>query len=409
MATLPAGGYLENASRTNAEMKAALEAIRDIMAENIGGEARSELTIASGGVTPPEGSGGGVFTIDTEGNAAADDLDTITQTNTRDGQIIIVMAENAARVVTIRNAQGGAGQVLLTGGANFAFASLGEWIALQRRSTDWVELQRGYGDNYYAEHDFLRIAAVPAHNMLCPHTRLRIDYATAATVTLAADAVVLADSSGRLKRFTPLSETLTLSSTGANGRDVVDNSGNEQASSWYHLFAIGNTDGTLDVFASQVGFPGSGTSIYTRLPSGYTWAGYLGAAYNDGSSNLADFKQRGNLVGSWAGSSVVNAGTAATYTAVALTGSVPITAAAIDLDIRAVATGAVTSVTAVAAAEGSGTSAQYGFVVAASGGASSANMIGRTYGRLMLTTAQQFKYFVSASASCTINLTGWVY
>jgi len=221
--------------------------------------------------------------------------------------------------------------------------------------------------------------------------------------------VVLADSSGRLKRFASLSETLTISSTGANGRDVVDNGGAEQASTWYHLFAIGKTDGTLDVFASQVGFPGSGTSIYTRLPSGYTWAGYLGAAYNDGSSNLVDFKQRGNLVGSWAGSGVVNAGTAATYTAVSLTGSVPITATAIDLDIRAVATGAVTSVTAVAAAEGSGTSAQYGFVVAASGGASSANMIGRTYGRLMLTTAQQFKYFVSASASCTINVTGWVY
>lgn len=142
MSTLPAAGYLENAARTNAEMKAALEAVRDIMAETIGGEARYELTIASGSVTPPEGAGGGVFRLDTEGNAATDTLDTIGQTNTRDGQIIIVMAENASRVVTINHAAGGTGQILLEDSTDFTFASLNAWILLQRRSTDWVELAR---------------------------------------------------------------------------------------------------------------------------------------------------------------------------------------------------------------------------------------------------------------------------
>lgn len=142
MSTLPAAGYLENAVRTNAEMKAALEAVRDIMAETIGGEARYELTIASGSVTPPEGAGGGVFRLDTEGNAATDTLDTIGQTNTRDGQIIIVMAENASRVVTINHAAGGTGQILLEDSTDFTFASLNAWILLQRRSTDWVELAR---------------------------------------------------------------------------------------------------------------------------------------------------------------------------------------------------------------------------------------------------------------------------
>jgi len=142
MSTLPAAGYLENAARTNAEMKAALEAIRDIMAEAVGGEARYELTIASGSVTPPEGAGGGVFRLDTEGNAATDTLDTIAQTNTRDGQIIIVMAENASRVVTVNHAAGGAGQILLEDSTDFTFASLSAWILLQRRSTDWVELAR---------------------------------------------------------------------------------------------------------------------------------------------------------------------------------------------------------------------------------------------------------------------------
>ncbi len=142
MSTLPAAGYLENAARTNAEMKAAFEAIRDIMAETIGGEARYELTIATGAVTPPEGAGGGVFRLDTEGNAASDTLDTIAQTNTRDGQIIILMAENVARVVTLNHAAGGAGQMLLTDATDLVFASLNAWVAFQRRGTDWVELLR---------------------------------------------------------------------------------------------------------------------------------------------------------------------------------------------------------------------------------------------------------------------------
>ena len=142
MSTLPAAGYIENAARTNAETKVALEAIRDIMAENVGGEARAELTIATGSVTPAEGSGGGIFRIDTEGNAAADTLDTIAQTNTRDGQIIILMAENVARVVTLNHAAGGAGQMLLTDATDLVFASLNAWVAFQRRGTDWVELLR---------------------------------------------------------------------------------------------------------------------------------------------------------------------------------------------------------------------------------------------------------------------------
>lgn len=142
MSTLPAAGYIENASRTNAEQKAALEAIRDILAESVGGGARTELTISSGAITPAEGSGGGIFRVDTEGNAAADTLDTIAQTNTRDGQILILMAENAARVVTLNHAAGGSGQMLLENDGDFVFASLDAWVAFRRDGTDWVELCR---------------------------------------------------------------------------------------------------------------------------------------------------------------------------------------------------------------------------------------------------------------------------
>jgi hypothetical protein len=142
MSTLPAAGYLENAARTNAEMKVALEALRDIMAESVGGEAGAELTIASGAVTPAEGVGGGIFRLDTEGNAASDTLDTITQTNTRDGQVIALRAENVARVVTVNHAAGGTGQILLYDATDFVFASASAVLFLRRSGTDWVELHR---------------------------------------------------------------------------------------------------------------------------------------------------------------------------------------------------------------------------------------------------------------------------
>lgn len=145
MSVLPASGYISNAARTNAEQKLALEEVRDAIAESLGGAARSELTISGGAIVPPDGSGGGVHTIDTEGNAASDDLTNITTTNTPEGRLLLLQAENVARVVTVKHAAGGAGQITLIGSADFAFATLSEWLLVQRRSTDWVELARGYG------------------------------------------------------------------------------------------------------------------------------------------------------------------------------------------------------------------------------------------------------------------------
>lgn len=330
--SLPAASYLSNAGRTVAEMKAALDAQRNFIANMIGGGARSSVTISSGSVTPADGASGGWLIVDTEGAAAADDLANIVTTNVPDGAIFYLSCANASRVVTLKNNAGGSGQIQMIDNADFVLNATYKWIKLQRRSTDIFELDRSYGADYPAMHDHMRIASVPAHNILCPHQRLIINYATAATITITADAVVLADSSGRLKRFSSLSETLTISSTGANGRDVVDNAGAEQASVWYHLFAIGKDDGTLDVFASQVGFPGSGTSIYTRLPSGYTWAGYLGAARNDGSSNLVSFQQRGHRVVISA-AALLTSGTATSLTSIDLSGRVPVTAQAVRYDL----------------------------------------------------------------------------
>lgn len=138
---IPTSGQL-GGTPTNTQFQGYIELLRDVVSNAVGGAGRYELTIASGAVTPPARDHGGVFKIDTEGNAASDTLDTITQTNTPDGAVIVVMAEDAARVVTLNHAAGGSGQILLIDSTDFVFASLSAWVMLQRRSTDWVELCR---------------------------------------------------------------------------------------------------------------------------------------------------------------------------------------------------------------------------------------------------------------------------
>jgi hypothetical protein len=142
MTDLVAANYPSNAARTNAEMKVVLDSFRDIFAEHQGGAARTELTIASGLIVPAAGAGGGTHTVDTEGNAASDDLTNMTTTNVPEGRYIRLYAENAARVVTIKDSAGGAGQFLLADGNDFVFASIDAWVLFQRRSTDLVEVAR---------------------------------------------------------------------------------------------------------------------------------------------------------------------------------------------------------------------------------------------------------------------------
>jgi hypothetical protein len=253
-----------------------------------------------------------------------------------------------------------------------------------------------------------QIKAVPTNNMLCPHLRLAISYASASTLTVTADAVTLEASDGGKLRFNSLSETLDISTTGANGRDAADNSGNEEASVWYHLFAIGKADGTLDVFASQVGYPGSATSVYTRLPAGYTYAGYIGAVYNDSGSDLRETYQRGNVGAmTYDGSPILSGGSATTLTAVSLVTEIPITATGAFVDFLAQQTTTTTSTKATVASGGSGTTYTGTFLIAEAVGASTSLMRARQGGEILLTTPQEVKYFVTSGSTCSLNATGW--
>lgn len=96
-----AGSLTDNAT-TQGQMKTNFSKLRNALAEIPGAAADYELTINTGNITPPAGYA--VFRVDTEGDAASDDLDTIAVTNCRDGHRIVLRAEDSGRVVTIKNA-----------------------------------------------------------------------------------------------------------------------------------------------------------------------------------------------------------------------------------------------------------------------------------------------------------------
>ena len=90
------------------------------------------------------------------------------------------------------------------------------------------------------------------------------DAGTSSIVT--ADAVTLEDTDGFSRRFQTVSETINLSASGANGLDT----GTVAAATWYYLWLIGKTDGTIDGLASA-------SSTAPTMPSGYTFKALIGA------------------------------------------------------------------------------------------------------------------------------------
>ncbi len=139
MTTLPASGYWENNARTEGEGKQWGEDIRDVIAELLGGSAASMLTIASGVILPITAN----HTIEGEASAS-DDLTNITTTNMPDGRILLITAYNASHVITVKDAAGGAGQIHLYNGADFALDSTTKWLLLKRVGTDWYEVMRNH-------------------------------------------------------------------------------------------------------------------------------------------------------------------------------------------------------------------------------------------------------------------------
>lgn len=101
----------------------------DLNANSISSGASSELTIATGAVTCTKS----YHTIDTEGDAASDDLDTIS--GGRAGQILVVQANNSARTVVLKD---GTGNLKLSG--DITLDNTEDTAVLVSDGTNWYEL-----------------------------------------------------------------------------------------------------------------------------------------------------------------------------------------------------------------------------------------------------------------------------
>lgn len=109
---------------------------------SLGQQAATELTIAAGAVTPTRAA----HVIDTQGDAASDDLATISTANIADGGLLLLSAAHDARTVIIKHtASPGAGGIFLLTQTDFALDDVEKSICLQRRGAFWVELWRGEG------------------------------------------------------------------------------------------------------------------------------------------------------------------------------------------------------------------------------------------------------------------------
>ncbi len=154
MTDLPVAGLFTDPATTNDLAKAAQDDLVEVVRESPGGQVETEITISGGTVTPVHG----VHTVDTEADAAADDLVNIAQTSLRDGVFLLIRCQDAARVVTVKHGGGGAGQILMVDGADFVLDDVTKVLWLRRDGTVWREVGRFYGADIAGAKAYLGLA-----------------------------------------------------------------------------------------------------------------------------------------------------------------------------------------------------------------------------------------------------------
>jgi hypothetical protein len=272
--------------------------------------------------------------------------------------------------------------------------ALDKWILFHRESTDLVEVCRSYGVDRASARENLGVPKQVSHNTLCPHRNLIGVWATNATATWTADELVLEDASGNQVAIASFNKTANIATSGAAGLDT----GAEASSTWYYVWAIAKADGTQSILLST-----ASTVAGLTFPSGYTYAGRIGAVRNNGSSNLVAFDQRGEDV-NVAETTLVSAGSATSPTSLAsnLATAVPPNARRASGYCSIKDTGSSASAVTLQLASGSST----GQAVIQNPGGTAANLFGGF--DLLLLTAQTAFYSVTAgTAQCSAYVTGY--
>lgn len=225
--------------------------------------------------------------------------------------------------------------------------------------------------------------------ILCEYENLTVSKSSAAAVAVTADSLVLTDANNRDRRFTSVSETITITTSGASGLDT----GSEASATWYHLWIIAKPDGTINGLMSL-------SSTAPTLPSGYTYKGYVGAIYNDGSGDLIDYLQRGDVVDTASGTPL-SSGSATSVTSVSLAAIVPSTARTFRCSLSISDTGGL-----VRSGDVYSASSGIGRVIIGNPGGTTNSVTAPA--EILLATAQTVYYSVGgANGRMTITSLGW--
>ncbi|TXH43637.1 MAG: hypothetical protein E6Q97_33795, partial [Desulfurellales bacterium] len=115
---------------------------------------------------------------------------------------------------------------------------------------------------------------------------LVVAYATAATVTVTADELILKTSGGAAYLASTVS--LTADMAGTVGTINSLDTGSEASGTWYYVWVIYNGTTVASLLSASSSSP--------TLPSGYTYKALVGAVRNDGSSNFIRFYQNDRRV-----------------------------------------------------------------------------------------------------------------
>lgn len=154
MATFPAANSFIHAAGTNTSRGPLFEAWLAATKQMPGGEDIEFVDIAGGLLTPSRA----FLSVDTEGNAASDDLDRIALTNYRLGVTLWLRCEDPGRKVRVRSGQGGSGQIVLAQGSELWLDDPSMWLQLLQFSSLWLEIDRSYGANKAQGRQWLGVA-----------------------------------------------------------------------------------------------------------------------------------------------------------------------------------------------------------------------------------------------------------
>lgn len=149
---------------TWAEHFAEFGKLYDFLFAMAGAQAPQERTIASGALTAGQAPERAFIQIDTESDAASDDLDTIAVDNLVDGMLLICSLTPAGRTVVFKHGSGGTGQLLLNDSADFTMNDPTMVLVLRRDGNDWRELIRFYGQGKGQHRTFYGAAGVADDN-----------------------------------------------------------------------------------------------------------------------------------------------------------------------------------------------------------------------------------------------------